>query len=79
MSKAKLKDQIIYLENKLANKENELQKTLKSFDEIRDELTYYKGFHDGVKTVQKLIFRLPLTNNQKKNFRAAELLEITKK
>ena len=31
MSKAKLKDQIIYLENKLANKENELQKTLKSF------------------------------------------------
>lgn len=68
MSKAKLKDQIIYLENKLANKENELQKTLKSFDEIRDELTYYKGFHDGVKNGAKVNFSPTINQQPKKEF-----------
>ena len=74
MSKAKLKDQIIYLENKLANKENELQKTLKSFDEIRDELTYYKGFHDGVKNGAKVNFSPTINQQPKKEFESGGFL-----
>ena len=58
----------------MANKENELQKTLKSFDEIRDELTYYKGFHDGVKNGAKVNFSPTINQQSKKEFESGGFL-----
>lgn len=56
------------LYNTHAKTEKELKETLKTFDEIRDELTYYKGFHDGVKNGAKVNFSPTINQSEKKQY-----------
>ena len=82
MKKKYYKNEIESLENKIGilsrkveksegllnQSKAELNATLKAFDEIRDELTYYKGFHDGVKNGAKVNFSPTINQQPKKEF-----------
>ena len=79
MSKRKLKEKFGFkihsVKQKLFLKEKELEATLKAFDEIRDELSYYKGFHDGVKNGAKVNFSPTINQPQKKEFPSGGVTE----
>ena len=89
MKKKYYKNEIESLENKIGilsrkveksegllnQSKAELNATLKAFDEIRDELSYYKGFHDGVKNGAKVNFSPTINQPTKKEFASGGIME----
>lgn len=89
MKKKYYKNEIESLENKIGilsrkveksegllnQSKAELNATLKAFDEISDELSYYKGFHDGVNNGAKVNFQLTINQPPKKEFPSGGIME----